>query len=291
MLSDAPSPLSTKLKAQSNKAGFFRTLHQKGNPFVLANAWDIGTARTLAGIGAQALGTTSAGHAFTLGLADMGNVRREEAIAHAAQLAAATPLPISADLENGYGHRPEDVAETVRQATAARLAGCSVEDTMLPDSAPYAFDDAVNRIAAAAQTARAATDDFVLTARADGIMNGHYDVDEAVRRLRAFAEVGADVLYAPLLPTMETVKHLCDTLSAPINVLATGTLATYRVTDFASIGVARISLGGGLARVGHAAIVQSARSILQDGDLSSLQNGADGDEIDALLKKGTDAQN
>ncbi len=168
-----------------------RALHQKGNPFTLCNAWDNGSAKVLAALGAQALATSSAAHAFTLGHPD-GAITRDLALSHAADIVAATPLPVSGDFENGFGDDPETCAETVRMACEAGLAGISIEDTMLPGDGAYEFDLAVERIRAASDAARALPRDFVLVARADGIMQGSYDLDEALRRLVAFEAAGAD---------------------------------------------------------------------------------------------------
>lgn len=274
---------------QTERARFFRQLHQPGNPFILANAWDIGSAKTLAACGAVALATTSAGHAWTLGRPDMGNVSRAEAVAHAAQLAAAVHLPVSGDFENGYGHAPEDTAETVRQAIDAGLAGCSIEDTMLPGAEPYPPAAAAARIEAAVKAARNYAADFIITARADGIMNGRYDTEEAIRRLRAFEKAGADVLYAPLPPDMDSLARICDSVSAPVNVLAAGKFCQETAAAFARIGAARISLGSSLARTAQTATLSAARKIFSAGDFSPLLAAAHGEEMDALLEKGAKA--
>lgn len=264
----------------------FRALHQPGTPFILANAWDLGSAQLLAALGAKAIGTTSAGHAFTLGRPDMGHVTREVAIAHAAQMAQATGLPISGDLENGYGPDPQDVADTVRMAGEAGLAGCSIEDTDLPASTVYDFNHALERIEAGVQAARALDNDFVFCARADGMMNGIYDFDEGLRRLKAFERAGADCLYAPLPPTMEDVKTLCAELSAPVNILAAGPFLDYDLADFAAAGAARVSLGSSLARKTHAVLLETATAVLGKGNFSALKNGAAGSAIDTLLLQG-----
>ena len=255
---------------QTEHARFFRQLHQAGNPFILANVWDIGSAKTLAQMGAVALATTSAGHAHTLGKKDMGEISREETMTHAAALIAATGLPLSGDCENGYGHSPEDTAETVRQAIAAGMAGCSIEDTMLPQDSPYPLADAVARIKSAIVAARQHADEFVLTARADGMMLGHYDLAEAIRRLQAFEQAGADVLYAPMPPDMESLAIICDSVSAPVNALISGQFCRYTITDFARIGISRLSLGSSLARTTHVAVNNAARAMFKDGDFSSL---------------------
>lgn len=261
----------------------FRDLHQPGNPFILANAWDAGSAKLFAALGAQAIATTSAGHAFTLGVKDMGEITREQSLNHARDLIAATPLPVSGDFENGYGHSPQEVAITIRLAAEVGLAGCSIEDSQLPSSEPYEFNAAVERIEEAVEAARALKHDFVLTARADGVMNGHYGTDEAIRRIRAFEEAGADVLYVPLPPTIDDLARICKSVKAPVNALAAGSFAHHKVAEYADIGVARISLGSAMARVTHAAIVNSAREMFGDGVFSSFVDGIGGAEVEALF--------
>jgi 2-methylisocitrate lyase-like PEP mutase family enzyme len=261
----------------------FRALHKPGDPFILANAWDAGSAKVLAALGAQAIGTTSAGFAFTLGRPDMGRVSRDEALAHAADLVVATPLPVSGDFENGFGDDPETVAQTIRLACEAGLAGCSIEDTSLPDPTPYDFDFAVERIAAAASAARSLPRDFVLVARADGVMNGQYDTVEAIRRIQAFAEAGADCVYVPLPPSMDDIRRICVSVSVPVNALAAGPYISVSREEFASAGVARISVGSALARVTHKALIEAAEPMLA-GDFSRL-TGARG--VDQLLEKGS----
>jgi 2-methylisocitrate lyase-like PEP mutase family enzyme len=263
----------------------FRDLHIPGKPFILANAWDIGSAKLLAALGAKALATTSAGHAFTLGVKDMGDITRQQSISHSKELIGATSLPVSGDLENGYGHSPDDVVETIKQAGEAGLAGCCIEDSGLPDTTPYEFTIAVGRIEAAAQAARSLKKDFVLAARADGIMNRHYDTKEAIRRLQAFEKVGADVLYAPLPPSMDDLAEICRSVKAPVNALAAGSFAKFNVEEFASIGVARISLGSALSRVIHTAIINSASQMFESGDFSSFVGACGGAEVEALFDK------
>lgn len=266
----------------------FRGLHQRGNPFVLMNVWDAGSAKVAAGLGAQALGTTSDGQAFTLGKLDMGEVTRDEALTHAETLVAATALPVSGDFENGYGDAPDFVAETITLAAEAGLAGCSIEDTNMTDHSAYAFDLAVERVRAAASAARSLKRDFVFVARADGVMNGVYDMDEALRRIAAFDAAGADCLYVPLPPSLEDLKRVCAVTDKPVNALAAGPFAKINRDTFAAMGVARISLGSALAKVTHASLLKAAKGILNDGDFSELLNGASGDEIEALLTHGRD---
>lgn len=262
----------------------FRQLHEPGNPFLLANAWDLGSARVLEALGAEAIGTSSAAHAFTLGLPDMGHVGRDQALDHASAVVGAVTVPVSGDLENGYGHGPSEVAETVRLAAAAGLAGCSIEDTVLPDARPYPLADAVARIEAAVAAARSLTDDFVLVARADGVMNGRYDVDEAIARIRAFELVGADCVYVPLPPTIGDLARICESVDVPVNALVAGPFTGYTRSDFAEVGVARLSLGSALARATHRTLIDVSRSVLAgQGDFDVLGGGAPGSEVDALL--------
>ena len=264
----------------------FRALHRPGAPFILANAWDAGSARMLAALGAEAIATSSAAHAFTLGRPDGGGVSRDEALAHAADLVAATPLPVSGDFENGFGDAPETCAETVRLAAEAGLAGLSIEDTALPDDAPYDFDLAVERIRAAAAAARALPRDIVLVARADGLMTGRYGLDEALRRLRAFDAAGADCLYAPLPPDMADIATICRATTKPVNALAAGPHARISRAEFAAMGVARISIGSALARATHRVIAEAAEAMFGAGDFSPLTRGLSGSAVDALLVKG-----
>ena len=196
----------------------FRDLHTPGNPFILANAWDRGSAKMLEALGAKAIATSSAAHAFTLGRPDGGTVTRDEALAHARDLVDAVTVPVSGDFENGFGHDPDTVAETVRLSAAAGLSGISIEDAAFPDDDAYPFDEAVARIEAAASAARKLSDDFVLVARADGVMNGHYDIDEAIRRIEAFDAVGADCLYVPLPKTMDDLRRVLAATSKPVPV-------------------------------------------------------------------------
>ena len=244
----------------------FRALHRKGNPFVLANAYDLGSTKVLTALGAQAIGTTSSGHAFTLGLPDMGYVTRDQAMTHAQEIVGATHLPVSGDFENGYGTAPEDVAETVRLSGEIGLAGCSIEDTDMIDKGYYDFDLAVERVRAGVAAARALNRDFVFVARADGLMNGSYDIGEAMRRLAAFDAAGADCLYAPYPKTVADLRRIVEATDKPVNVLAVGPYSRISRAEFAAMGVARISLGSGLARVTHGALINAAKHILSDGD-------------------------
>lgn len=263
----------------------FRDLHRKGDPFILANAWDAGSAKMLAALGACAIATSSAAHAFTLGRPDGGTVTRDEALAHAEALVGAVSVPVSGDFENGFGHAPDDCAETVRLSAEAGLAGISIEDAALPENRAYPFDEAVERIRAAAAAARALPRDFVLVARADGVMNGHYDIDEALRRIRAFDAAGADCLYVPGPGTLDDLKRVIAATDKPVNVLVAGpTYSAIPRADYAAMGAARLSLGSSLARVTHAAIRDAATAMFGAGDFSPLSKAMPGSQVDQLLK-------
>ena len=191
----------------------FRNLHVPGSPLVMINVWDQGTAKMMAALGAKALATSSAAHAYLLGKPDGGDISRDDALAHAQEIVSATALPVQGDFENGFGDDPDTCAETVRLSAEIGLAGICIEDTMFPSGDAYAFDLTVERIKAAVSAARTLPQDFVLTARADGVLMGSYDTDEALRRLQAFEVVGADCLYAPLLPDIDAVRRVTSAVS------------------------------------------------------------------------------
>ncbi|PJI91628.1 2-methylisocitrate lyase-like PEP mutase family enzyme [Yoonia maricola] len=265
-------------------ADTFRALHVKGDPCLMVNVWDKGSAKMMAAMGAKALATSSAAHAFTLGRPDGGTVTRDEALAHAADIISVTNLPVQGDFENGFGDDPETCAETVRLAAEVGLAGICIEDIALPASSAYDYDHAVARIAAAAAAAHALPHDFVLTARADGIMTGAYDTQEGIRRLRAFEAVGADCLYAPLPPDMDALAKICASVQAPVNALVAGRFTAQTQAAFAKTGVARLSFGAALARVTHRALYDAAGAMLNAGDFSALKTSIGSDVIDALLQ-------
>ncbi|MEM7470190.1 MAG: isocitrate lyase/phosphoenolpyruvate mutase family protein [Pseudomonadota bacterium] len=262
----------------------FRDLHRPGDPFILANAWDIGSAKMLEGLGAAAIATSSAAYAFTRGLPDGGHTSRDENLAHAQELVAAVNVPVSGDFEDGFGADPETCAETVRMSGEIGLAGICIEDTIGASSEVYEFELAVERMKAASAAARALKDDFFFVARADGVMTGGYDMDEAIRRVRAFDAAGADGIYVPLPPSMEDLKRVVAATSKPVNVLAAGRFTKFSRTEFAQAGVARISLGSALARVTHRAIFDASEAMFGAGDFSPLGQAMSGDKVDALLK-------
>jgi 2-methylisocitrate lyase-like PEP mutase family enzyme len=269
-----------------NPGPAFRALHRPGAPFILVNVWDIGSARMMAAMGAEALATSSAAHAFTLGRPDGGSLTRDEALAHAASIVSATSLPVSGDFENGFGGAPETCAETVRLAAEAGLAGISIEDAAWPAETPYDFELAVERIQAAAAAARGLKRDFILVARADGVMNGSYDMVEGLRRIRAFDAAGADCLYLPMPPTVEDLRKVVAATQKPVNALASGAYTKLSRSDFAAMGIARISLGSSLARATHKVMFDAATAMLGSGDFTALGNGISGAKVDALLLKG-----
>lgn len=278
----APAPVN--LRPMTHDPGSaFRALHKPGDPFILVNVWDAGSARMAAKLGAQALATSSAAHAFTLGRPDGGTVSRDEALSHAEDLVAATGLPVNGDFENGYGDDPETCAETVRLAAEAGLAGIGIEDTMFPSGDPYPADLAAERIRAAAAAARALPKDFVLTARADGIMLGTYDIDEAIARLRAMEAAGADCLYAPLPKSEADMRRICAETSLPVNALAAGKWTATTRDEFAGMGVARISLGSALARATHRPLHDGLCAMFDRGEFTPLANVLPGSEADKLI--------
>jgi 2-methylisocitrate lyase-like PEP mutase family enzyme len=247
----------------ADRAARFLALHEPGAPLLLPNPWDAGSAKLLASLGFDALATTSSGHAATLGRLD-GGVTRDEAIAHAASIVEATDLPVSADLENGFGEDPIGVAETIRLALGAGLSGCSVEDSTGRDDDPI-FDvgAAVERVAAAAEAAHAGPVHLVLTARAENLLHGRDDLGDTIARLQAYQEAGADVLYAPGLRSLDDIRRVVASVDRPVNVLALPGVPA--VAELAGAGVARVSIGGGFAFAALGAVVEAARELREDG--------------------------
>jgi len=242
----------------------FRALHD-GPPFVIPNPWDAGSARVFEALGFQALATTSSAFAFTLGRHD-GETTLDELVEHVASLVGATSLPVSVDLENGHGPRPEDAATAITRAGQAGAAGGSIEDYDRDDGI-YEQSHAVERIAAAVEAARALPDDFVLTARAENLIRGVDDLDDTIARLVAYEEAGADVLYAPGLRTADQIRAVRAATTRPLNVLARADLT---LAEIAEAGGQRISVGGALAWVAVGAMADAARRMLEDGDFSGL---------------------
>lgn len=253
---------------QVEKAERFRALHARPGAFVIPNPWDAGTARVLSALGFEALTTTSAGLALTLGRPDgAGMVTRAEALANAKAIVDATDLPVAADLENGYGDSPEAAAETIRLAgEVAGLVGGSIEDATGDPKRPiYEFQHAVERVAAAAQAARALPVPFVLVGRAENFLHGRPDLDDTIRRLQAFETAGADVLYAPGLTTEAQIRTVCQAVSKPVNVLIASQRPSFSVAQLAALGVRRISVGSTLSRAALGAFVRAAREMKDHG--------------------------
>jgi len=252
---------------RDEKARAFKALHE-GEPFVIPNPWDAGSARALAALGFEALATTSSGFAFTLGRLD-GQATLDEVVAHTAELDRATDLPVSVDLENGYGDSPESAATAVARVAEAGAVGGSIEDYD-PSGRLYERSYAVERVAAAVDAAGALDFPFMLTARAENHIRGNPDLSDTIERLLAYEAAGADVLYAPGLTTTEEIRELCSAVSRPVNVLAFGGLS---FAEIAGAGAQRVSVGGGLAWVAVNAFAEAARAIRDDGDFSSFGSG------------------
>jgi 2-methylisocitrate lyase-like PEP mutase family enzyme len=251
--------------SQEQKGSAFRALHA-GEPFAIPNPWDAGSARVLEALGFKALATTSSGFAFTLGLMD-GRVTLDQMAGHAAALDRATGLPVSADLENGYGPHPEDAAGAIRRVAEAGAVGGSIEDFDRDDGRLYDLVQATDRIAAAVEAAGSLGFPFTLTARAENHIRDHPDLDDTIRRLQAYEAVGADVLYAPGLRSSEEIRAVCGAVSRPVNVLA---LPKLSIAEIFEAGAQRVSVGGGLTWVAVKAFADAATAIRDRGDLSVL---------------------
>lgn len=254
----------TEPLTQQQKAVEFQALHA-GPPFVIPNPWDAGSARVLAALGFKALATTSSGFAFTLGRLD-GGVTLDEVVAHAAALDQATPLPLSVDLENGYGPSPDHAAHAIRRIAAVGAVGGSIEDYD-PSGKIYELHHAAERVAAAAEAARGLPFPFMLTARAENHIRGNPDLKDTIARLSAFERAGADVLYAPGLRSVEEIRAVCKAVSKPVNVLAA---AEFSFADMVAAGARRVSVGGRLTWVAINAMAQAATALRDDGDFSAL---------------------
>ena len=249
---------------QERKAAAFQALHE-GGAFVIPNPWDAGSARVLAALGFRALATTSSGFAFTLGRLD-GEATLDDVVAHTEALDAATELPVSVDLENGYGDSPESAAQAVARVAEAGAVGASIED-FDPAGRLYERSQAVERVAAAAEVTRGLGFPFMLTARAENHIRGNPELDDTIARLQDFEAAGAEVLYAPGLRTTSEIRAVCDAVSRPVNVLALGGLS---LDEIAAAGAQRVSVGGGLTWVAVNAMAEAARGIHERGDFSSL---------------------
>ena len=270
---------------QSDRAHVFRALHERPGAFVMPNPWDGGTARILTALGFEALATTSAGLAFALGRRDgEGALTRDEALVNAAAIVRATSLPVSGDLENGFGAAPETAAETIHLAAAAGLVGASIEDaTGDPDRPIYDASFAAERIAAAAEAAHALPFPFTLTARAENFLYGKPDLDDTISRLQAFEAAGADVLYAPGLRDLSAIRTVCGAVRKPVNVIMGLAGAQFSVDDLAAAGVRRISVGSAFARAALGAFLRAAREVREHGTFGFAAEAAPFADIHAFM--------
>jgi 2-methylisocitrate lyase-like PEP mutase family enzyme len=250
---------------REQKYDALRALHARPGAFVIPNPWNAGSARILTALGFEALATTSAGYAFSVGRRDStAGVTREAILENAREIVDATDLPVSADLEDGFGRSPEACATTIRLASEIGLAGGSIEDaTGDPNEPIYEFQLAVERVTAAVSAAR--SHKFVLTARAENYLHGRADLRDTIRRLQAFDEAGADVLYAPGLPSLEAIREVCASVAKPVNVLMGLKGTAFSVEELAAAGVKRISVGGSFARAALGAFVRAAREVKDKG--------------------------
>jgi 2-methylisocitrate lyase-like PEP mutase family enzyme len=267
------------MKARDEKYKVLKALHERPGSFVIPNPWNAGTARILAALGFEALATTSAGYAFATGRCDSAaELTRDEILENAKSIVEATDLPVSADLQNGYGQAPEVCASTIRLAAEAGLAGGSIEDaTGDPDHPIYDFQLAVERIRAAASAARDCP--FLLTARAENYLYGKPSLDDTIRRLQSFAEAGADVLYAPGLPSLDAIREICASVSKPVNALMGAKGAFWSVEELESAGVKRISLGGSLARAALGTFIRAAREVRDKGTFTFAEDAISTSEL------------
>ena len=271
---------------RNEKYEAFRSLHERPGVFVIPNPWNAGTARILAALGFEALATTSAGYAFSVGRRDsIAGLTRDEVLDNARGIVNATHLPVSADLEDGYSRSPESCAETIKLASEIGLAGGSIEDATGDSADPiYEFQLAVERVAAAAERARHCQ--FMLTARAENYLHGRPDLRDTIRRLQSFAEAGADVVYAPGLPTLDAIREVCASVPKPVNVVMGLKGATYSVEELAAVGVKRISVGGAFARAALGAFVRAAREVKDKGTFSFAADAIPHAEVSAYMAEG-----
>jgi 2-methylisocitrate lyase-like PEP mutase family enzyme len=277
----------TMRATQADKAKTFQALHARAGAFVIPNPWDAGTARILTRFGFEALTTTSAGLAFVLGRHDGdGSVTRDDALANAKAIVNATHLPVAADLENGYGHAPEDAAETIHLAASVGLVGASIEDATGDPARPiYDLAHAAERVAAAAEAAHALPFPFTFVARAENFLHGKPDLENTIRRLQAFERAGADVLYAPGLTKADDIRAVCASVSKPVNVIMGLQGAAFSVSELAALGVRRISIGSALSRAALGAVVRAAKEIQELGTFTFADQAIPFAEADDLVSE------
>jgi 2-methylisocitrate lyase-like PEP mutase family enzyme len=274
------------MSTQLDKANRFKALHERQGAFIIPNPWDIGSARLLAGLGFEALATTSAGFANSIGLND-GDLKLQQVIQHCRELAAATDLPVNADLENCFADDPRQAAQTIVLAARAGVVGGSIEDYSGEESQSiYDFSLAVERVHAAVEAARSLDFPFMLTARAENLLRGLNDFDDTIRRLQAFEAAGADVLYAPGLTTLEQVRLVTSAVSKPVNILAP-MIRGATVAQLAEAGARRLSVGGSLARVAVTALVRAGEQMRDQGSFTWTADLTSGAAVKKLLSAGT----
>jgi 2-methylisocitrate lyase-like PEP mutase family enzyme len=273
---------------QKDKAFAFKALHDNEGMFVLPNPWDVGSARILAGLGFKALASTSAGFAASTGVADY-QITRDLKLAHIRALAPATPLPLTADLENGFGHSPETCAETIRLGAEAGLVGGSIEDFTGDDARPqYEMAEAADRVRAAVEAANALPFPFLVTARAENFFTGVPDLADVIARLQAYQEAGAHVLYAPGLKTMDDIRTVLSSVDRPLNVLMGPRAGFVPMAELEALGVKRVSMGSALANTAYGALVRAGEELLGPGTLGFLKGAAPGKDLAELMAKGAD---
>ncbi|MGH7101679.1 MAG: isocitrate lyase/PEP mutase family protein [Acetobacteraceae bacterium] len=270
--------------SQVERAQRFQALHKEPGTFVIGNVWDAGSARLLAGLGFVALATSSGAAAGTLGRQD-GTMTRQEALAHSRTIVAATDLPVSADLEKGFGDSPSAVATTIRMAAETGLVGASIEDATGDRANPlFAFKDAVERVTAAVAEARKLAFPFLITARAENFLRGNPDLDDTVRRLQAFEAEGADVLMAPGLPDLAAVERVCGALTRPFNFMGGMPGRSFPLASLAKAGVKRVSLATSLYRAAISGLIAAAREAKDEGTFGYVDRGLKTSEINDLMK-------
>lgn len=272
------------MRTQADKGRTFRALHEGGSAFIIPNPWDIGTARLLAHLDFKALATTSAGYAFSVGQRD-NTIGRDRMMKHVATIVSATDLPVSADLENGFGDDPDTVAETIRQAATAGLVGGSIEDaTGHPSDPIYAHTLAVERVRAAADVAGSFPFPFMLTARAENYVAGRRDLADTIKRLQAYQEAGADVLYAPGLTTADDIAAVVRAVDRPVNVLMGWPGMHLSLGELSAIGVKRISVGSTLTRAAFGAFLRAAREMREHGTFTFAEDAVSSRDISAMFE-------
>ena len=271
------------MRSQKEKAEAFRALHQRDGAFIIPNPWDVGTARLLAHLGFEALATTSAGYAFSMGRQDNA-IGRDETMEHAKAIVSATDLPVSADLENAFGDDPETVAETFRLAAATGLAGGSIEDaTGRPDDPIYDHDLAAERVRAAVEVTRSLPFPFMLTARAENYLVGRRDIKDTIKRLQTYQEAGADVLYAPGLTSRDDIAAVVGSVDRPVNVVMGLQGVQLSLAELSEIGVKRISVGSALSRAALGAFLRAAREMREHGTFAVAAEAVSYRDISAMF--------